>query len=170
MIANVELHTNRKELKRLKVDLKNALQREKRAKLKAQTLQESANTEHVNFLDALQRQKVAEAELNNAQVLADMHARDVKIAREYVNQLETQVTQYSEELGEAHNQLETQRSAVSSLTDHRLELHRARDALRKKVERLKAQRAKVEWTINPSNSLITPYQLKDKSGIIQPAA
>ncbi|KAG8708241.1 hypothetical protein FRC09_001364, partial [Ceratobasidium sp. 395] len=159
--SDVLLQNNAKQLQMIKHAYENSLLREKRAKKKVNELQTTIKQSSKSLLGALEGQSNAQAALEDVQALANRSAQEAET-------LEKLVEQYSHELATAYSELEIQYCTVSGLKNRQTELYRSRDAMRKKIHRLISRNATVKTVANTPEVDLQTYQLKNKSGVIQP--
>jgi chromosome segregation ATPase len=131
-------------------------------------LQASAKPENRRLFDPPGCQSSTSSAVEDVQTLADTDTQEVEVLREHVFQLDQLLVQYSQELTAACKQLEAKSSAISGLKGRQTELHRSRDALRKRIECMKVRNAKAQIALETSESIIQTYRLRDKTGVIQP--
>ncbi|KAG8705918.1 hypothetical protein FRC09_002694 [Ceratobasidium sp. 395] len=135
--------------------------RKKGAKKKVTELRATVKQSNISLLGALEGESNTNAALKDVQTQANRSAQEAET-------LEKLVEQYSQELATAYSELEIQYSTISGLKNRQIELNRSRDTMRKKIQRLISRNATVKTAANTQEMDLQTYQLKNKSGVIQP--
>ncbi|KEP45955.1 hypothetical protein V565_228100 [Rhizoctonia solani 123E] len=157
-------------LSTLKKDYKNAIQREKRAKLKAQRLQKQAEIVCGQLTDALSARKMAETTLVHLQTTAEGSTREILNLQYHVLQLEGKVKTISRELATTSNKLERQEDEILALQARHGYMHRSRDTSQRRADRARLQIEATHFDYSQLDVHNSPneYSLKSSSGIIHP--
>ncbi|QRV88435.1 hypothetical protein RhiJN_16453 [Ceratobasidium sp. AG-Ba] len=128
----------------------------------------TAESAKSSLIGSLECQSSTEAGLQDVQSQADASAKEIEILKTYQASLERLVEKYSQELVAAHAELEAKSRTMTSLKDRQTELNRSREAMHKKIQRMVLRNATAKASLSASKSIVHMYQLKSKSGIIEP--
>ncbi|KAG8682656.1 hypothetical protein FRC11_014589, partial [Ceratobasidium sp. 423] len=161
VITNAVLAQKNKAVDELKKKLKNAKQREKRAKIKIIKLENRTDESYLQLSVACQDISDAEVALKSAKFQVGTDAKEIARLNNHVNILEERVLQISYGLLYTTREIEMQEKRALALKYHWMSVSCTRDALRKKIKRIQSPKP------TGANTWVQEYYLKD-SGIIQP--
>ncbi|EUC65941.1 hypothetical protein RSOL_503290 [Rhizoctonia solani AG-3 Rhs1AP] len=156
------------EYESIKKLLKNAMQRERRAKSNVQLLREKSNTLCDQFSEACKARESMEQALGCLQSVVDARSTEIARLHEQIGYLKQLTTQLSQELVKVSTELSTQIKKSQALENQQISMHRSRDAMRKRYGR--AMLKITEYKEQSSTEVVVPdqYPLKNSIGIIKP--
>ncbi|KAG8729107.1 hypothetical protein FRC11_009489 [Ceratobasidium sp. 423] len=157
-----------KSIEKLRKNHKNALQRERNAKMKINHLKRVANIKCEQLSELCEEQESTEIELQRLRLQANASAGEIFGLQEQIQQLKQQVSQSSQELVETSMNLKNQLSKSLKLEARNKALHRSQDALRKRFERIHTKMTQSQTRNVSTTTSSIEFNLKGRAGVIRP--
>ncbi|KAG8724746.1 hypothetical protein FRC09_014811 [Ceratobasidium sp. 395] len=146
---------------------KNALQRERRAKLKGAQQQDAADFAYEQLALVSRERDDAERALAALRQQQTSNVKEVSTLNQQIEHLKQQISQASKEAVRMSLEMNKQSNTLASVEARSKEIYLAKEALRKKVERRDRKEDLVANTL-VSGRCAHAYSLKDNGGAIRP--
>ncbi|CAE6466943.1 unnamed protein product [Rhizoctonia solani] len=157
-----------KEYDALKKLLKNAIQRERRAKSNVQLLRERSDILCDQLSDACKARESMERALGYLQSVVDTRSTEIARLKEQISNLQRTTAQLSQELVKLSTELSTLLKKSQALENQRISMHRSHDALHKRLGRAMLKITQYEEHFSHEAVKTDQYHLKNSMGVIKP--